>query len=180
MYIKIARTRDVDMPQRGHAHDAGLDFFMPYIDCDFIRDFQSLKQNQGVEINPEKIILQPGQAALIPSGIHIEIPIGHAGIFQNKSGVATKKRLLVGAQVIDTFYNGESHIHLVNVSDTLVVITPGEKLTQLIIVPVVAAIPIEGSLDSFYENQQEQEYRGNAGFGSTGLFAAVSSRQEVG
>jgi len=104
---------------------------------------------------------------MIPSGVHAEIPIGYMGIYFNKSGVATKKRLLIGAQVIDTYYDGECHINVHNVSDRNVLIQSGDKLTQMVLIPVVHAQSLEVPLDELYSGMKEEEHRGAGGFGST-------------
>lgn len=186
MLIKVARSRDVKMPERGHAHDAGMDFYVPTMDADFTRDFMSKSQNAGISIMTEMgndeckeececktnkgkkyMLIEPGYGAMIPAGVHTEIPIGFMGQFVNKSGVATKKRLLIGAQIIDTFYDGEVHINVHNVSDRDVKVYEGDKLTQMILIPVVHAQALEVELDTLYEGMHEETLRGSDGFGST-------------
>ena len=85
--MKVSRIRDVKMPQRANSNDAGIDFFVP-------NDYEGkwLGKNEGV---------------LIPSGIRVNVPEGHALIAFNKSGVAVKRQLLGGACVVDEGYQGE-------------------------------------------------------------------------
>jgi dUTP pyrophosphatase len=170
MYIGVVRTRNVHMPERGHAHDAGMDFYIPEFDEEFVKHFKSLSQNEGIDINSERIHLDPGRGAMIPSGVKTEIPIGYMGIFLNKSGVATKKRVLVGAQVVDCGYDGEVHINLHNVSGRPIEFKPGDKAVQMVLVPVVSATPIEVEKDSLYEGMRNDaiQLRAADGFGSTG------------
>lgn len=144
IYTKI---RDVKNPSRGTPQSAGLDFFIP-------NDVQEITIPAGCSIN-------------IPSGIKMIIPPGFAGIFFNKSGVGVKG-VLVGAQVVDSDYRGEVHLNVHNVSANPVVFKPGQKLVQMLIMPV-AIQPIyeinEGAFDSKAITQ-----RGSGGFGSTGEF----------
>jgi dUTP pyrophosphatase len=150
MNIKFAKVREVESPKRGHPTDAGIDFFIP-------RDF-----NNGIPYT-----INSGKSILIPSGIKIEIPYGFMGLFLNKSGIASKKKLLIGAQVIDTFYSGEVHINLHNVSDEDITIKSDDKIVQLVIVPVVCATPEECKEEDLYKDMLMNDIRGEGGFGST-------------
>ena len=110
--------------------------------------------------------VRPGERFFIPSGIKANVPAGYALIAMNKSGVALKKGLLVGACVVDSDYQGEIHLHLVNASTKDVTIEPGEKLTQFLLVPVnhcAVDVVAESALFS------EETSRGSGGFGSTGV-----------
>ena len=140
----IKKLLDVKTPNRGTSKSAGIDFFTPN--------------------DMEKIVLGPNESALIPTGIQAQVPEGHALIAFNKSGVATKKGLVVGACVVDEDYEGIIHIHMINVSKSNVEILPGEKLTQFILIPV--NYETVQAVDSFPERQSQ---RGDKGFGSTGV-----------
>jgi dUTP pyrophosphatase len=83
----------------------------------------------------------------------------------NKSGVATKQLLIKGAEVCDEDYQGEIHIHVINVGTTDQLITPGQKLIQFVLVPVFYDIIEEVLFDQLYSETTE---RGEGGFGSTG------------
>ena len=106
--MKVSKVRKVRTPQRANKNDAGIDFFVP-------DDFNNSKIHY----------LDPGESILIPSGIHVNVPDGHALIAFNKSGVAVKKTLLAGAAVVDEGYQGEMHIHIINVGLKERPITPG-------------------------------------------------------
>lgn len=148
--MKIARIRDVKLPTRGTAASAGLDFYTPN--------------------NIPEIELLPGEDALIPSGIKAKLPKGFALIAFNKSGVATKQGLQVGACVVDEDYQGEIHIHVTNVSDTKTTIKPGQKLVQMILVPVsYEDVEEVAENELFTEADVLESERGEGGFGSTGL-----------
>lgn len=160
--MKYTKTRDVKSPCRGTKLSAGIDFFVP-------NDW-----NWGIER-----IIQPGERVLIPSGIKVNVPTGHALVAFNKSGVATKTGLIIGACVVDEDYQGEIHLSLINTNnsreifaegtyvklDGTVSISPGEKLAQFILLPVNYAMPEETGADKLYVEDTE---RGEGGFGSTG------------
>ena len=80
----------------------------------------------------------------------------------NKSGRATKLKLDKGAEVIDSTYRGEIHVHLFNHSDKPVFIPKREKIAQLILMPIWDGNPEEA-------NELSSTSRGSGGFGSTGL-----------
>lgn len=148
MLIKISKVDNVDVkiPIRAHATDAGIDFFVP-------NDFNvfTLRSNKSI---------------LIKSGIKIEIPYSYMGLFLNKSSVGSKG-LIVGAQVIDTFYSNEVHIDIHNISDHDIDILPGMKIAQLVLVPISYAMPIVVDESELYNDMMQQEVRGLNGFGST-------------
>ena len=143
--MKICKIRDVKDPVRANVTDAGIDFFVP-------EDF-------------EERIIEPQESVLIPSGVKVNVPNGHALIAFNKSGVATKKNLQVGACVVDCGYQGEVHIHLTNVGFEPTKIDPGDKIVQLVLIklgnPLIELVQEE----ALYEQDSD---RGSGGFGSTG------------
>lgn len=142
--LKFIKTREVKNPVRGHETDAGIDFFIP-------EDFEAK-------------ILEPGEDVLIPSGIKVIVPKGFALIFKEKSGVAVKKKLTIGACVVDSDYRGEVHLHLFNNGLNNESIEPGDKITQGILVPIALGTPTEISEEEY--NSYDTE-RGEGGFGST-------------
>ena len=149
MYVKMSKTRSVKVPQRANSGaDAGIDFFVP---DDFVAQ-----------------TLQPGQSVKIPAGIKVEVPAGYALVFFNKSGVAAKRSLIVGACVIDHGYSGEVHINIINAGDVEQTIVPGEKIVQGILIPVVTFETIEVPEDELYASIHVAGSRGAGGFGSTG------------
>lgn len=141
--MKIKRIRDVKLPTRGTPGSAGIDFYMP-----------------NSPFSP--IVIPPGEAAVIPLGVKVEIPKGHVLIAFNKSGVAINKHLYVGACVIDEDYQGEIHAHLTNIGKTEVSIYSGEKIVQFILLPYTYTHIEE--VDSIHEDPTE---RGEGAFGST-------------
>lgn len=162
-YVKV---RDVKSPSRGTPLSAGLDFYVP----------NDLTLEQIAEKNPLCPIFEsvdghfqigPYSRILIPSGLHFKLPEGTALIAFNKSGVATKRSLVVGACVVDADYEGECHISLINTSNSRVEIARGEKIVQFLLLDVNYDIPNEcSSLDELYH--ASTSVRGSGGFGSTG------------
>lgn len=146
--MKIAKIRNVKTPRRGTEGSAGIDFFVP-------DDYpNSLRR------------VEPGERFFIPSGIKANVPTGYALIAMNKSGVALKKGLMVGACVVDSDYQGEIHLHLVNTSNKAVTIEPGEKLTQFLLIPVDHSMVQVVDPNDLFDAESE---RGAGGFGSTGV-----------
>lgn len=143
--LKFTKTRDVKSPVRAHETDAGIDFFIP-------NDF-------------EKVVLKPGDDVLIPSGIKVLVPRNFALIFKEKSGVATKKKLTIGACVVDSDYRGEVHLHLFNNGNVDQELNPGDKITQGLLIPIALDTPEEISNEEYDKNETE---RASGGFGSTG------------
>lgn len=142
--MKIKLVRKVKEPSRGTSVSAGLDFYIP-------DDFKATK-------------VWPGKAILIPSGVKAQVPEGYALIAFNKSGIATKEGLIVGACVVDQDYELEIHLHVMNVGDKVVDILPGQKLIQFVLLPVnYENVEV---VDEFPERKTERI----GGFGSTGLF----------
>ena len=140
--MKVQRVRKVKLPTRGTPKSAGLDFYVP-------DDYESGCISQG-------------QSVLIPSGIRVEVPEGYALIAFNKSGIAVKKHLYVGACVIDEDYQGEVHIHLTNVGKSASYIYPGDKIAQFVLVPVLYA-----DIEEVDELHKVPTKRGTGAFGST-------------
>jgi len=146
--LKFVKVKDVKTPQYAEGGgNAGIDFFIPNT---FVE--QTVFANDDV---------------LISSGIKMNIPKDHVLIAFNKSGVATKKKLDIGACVVDESYSGELHIHLFNTSANDVILSPGDKIAQFVLLPV--------SYAKIIECQTEDEcfaftksVRGDKGFGSTG------------
>jgi dUTP pyrophosphatase len=146
--MKFLKTRDVKDPSRGTPQSAGIDLFIP-------NDFA-----------PQNLL--PGDSVLIPAGLKINIPENHVFIMMNKSGVATKRHLDVGACVIDEDYQGEIHIHLINVGNRMTTVLPGEKIAQCLLMPIVyASVELVDDEEHLWDGKSTE--RGDGGFGSTGV-----------
>jgi len=146
--VKFAKVKNVKSPVRGTSKAAGIDFFVP-------NDFGNK-------------LLAPGESILIPSGLHLLIPEGYALVANNKSGVAVKKGLSYGAAVIDEDYQGEVHLHMVNVSSRSTMIESGEKILQFLLEKQEYSTVTEvASVKELYADVNSE--RGEGGFGSTGV-----------
>ena len=143
--MRISKIRDVKTPTRANNTDAGIDFFVP-------EDIQMKR-------------ITPGESCLIPSGVKVNVPEGFALVAFNKSGVAVKKSLHVGACVVDNGYQGEVHINLTNVGEYEQVINPGDKIVQFVLLPLG---PHHVNLVPENELYPAESARGAGGFGSTG------------
>jgi len=171
--LKYTKIRQVKSPVRGTSVAAGIDFFVPTsIDKEtFEKKCNTTNCNVYSECDDNgmitKIKLQPGESVMIPSGIKMKVPHGHALVFMNKSGVGAKKQLDVLACVIDEDYEGEVHINLVNSGKNTQYIEAGDKIVQGLILPINYAMPEEiGTVEELYANSDSS--RGEGGFGSTG------------
>lgn len=162
--MKIAKVRDVKTPVRGTSKSAGIDFFVP-------NDYFEAHVESGMDI-------------LIPSGIKADIPEGYMLMAADKSGVVTSRTavvasgktakpgsfdsvLIIGAKICDEDYQGEIHIHLINVGRQSVIIKPGMKIAQFILVPVnYEDVELVDEKDLFSKVSE----RGDGGFNSTGRY----------
>lgn len=145
----IRKIRDVKTPERGTRGSAGIDFFVP-------------KNMQ--------FMVAPQSSVSIPSGIRVHIPKDIALVAMNKSGIARKRNLVVGACVIDSDYQGELHLHVMNVGRDSILIEEGTKLVQMLMLKINTSDVVEIDKDEYnawFDGDIETE-RGDGGFGSTG------------
>ena len=157
--MNISIVRDVKTPVRGTEKSAGIDFFVP-------NDFS-------------EAVLAPRHDILIPSGVVANVPENRMLMAAEKSGVVTSKQavelagrtpkpsaftsvVILGAKIVDEDYQGEIHIHLINVGDEPVIIRPGAKIAQFILVPVDYADINVVPRDQLFSKKSE---RGEGGFG---------------
>ena len=146
--LPFAKSRDTKSPTRGSELSAGLDFYIP-------NDFQ-------------ETTLRGHDDICIPTGIHVNMSgrlSNYMLMAADKSGIATKHKLKIGAKIVDADYQGEVHIHIYNFGRGLVSLKPGDKIAQFILVPVIYSQPVEFPLEELYKEKTE---RGDGGFGSTG------------
>tara|TARA_R110002110_G_scaffold395848_1_gene610530 strand:- start:220 stop:669 length:450 start_codon:yes stop_codon:yes gene_type:complete len=147
MNLKFHRIRKwAKVPVRAHETDAGMDIFY----CP--------KHHESAFSIPE------GSSRVIPTGLKVEVPKGYMLEIKNKSGIASKRQLLVGACVIDPGYDGEIFINLHNTGFKVQLIEPGEKIAQAVLIPVVHCGIEEVKEDTLNKDTD----RGDGGFGSTG------------
>lgn len=147
--MKFCKVGDVKTPTRGTPGSAGIDLYVP-------NDF------------PEHLcLIKPHQSIKIPSGIKFNVPEGKVLLVHNKSGIATKLGLDKGAEVIDSDYLGETHIHLTNTTGNNILIEPGMKIAQLILMDYNVIELEEVSEEECFKEKNSE--RGEGGFGSTGV-----------
>lgn len=112
----------------------------------------------------EPLTLEPMGRAMVPTGLALELPDARHGAFVfARSGLAVKHGLALsnGVGVIDSDYRGEIRVGLVNLSPESYTIQPGERIAQLVVMPVVQFFASEA-------DTLEETSRGSGGFGSTG------------
>ena len=109
---------------------------------------------------------------LISTGVRMAIPEGYCGIIKSRSGLAVKNGIEVGAGVIDAGYRGEIKVLLCNHGDDDLYINSGDRIAQLMIVPVPAVtLEVVEDLD--------ETTRSDKGFGSTGLNAILADISKI-
>ncbi len=115
------------------------------------------------------LILAPGARALVPTGLVIELPQGYEAQVRPRSGLALNYGIAVlnSPGTIDSDYRGEIGVVLANLGHAPFEIRRGERIAQLVVLPVVQADLIEAA-------QVSETGRGDGGFGSTGKVAAAS------
>ncbi len=132
---------EAPLPERAHPGDAGLD----------------LRSAVDVEV-------LPGDRALIPTGLAVAIPDGHAGLVLPRSGLASRHGLTMANApgLIDAGYRGEVICAVVNLDrEHAVRIARGDRIAQLVIIAVPDLLPV-------FVDDLPTSGRGEGGFGSTG------------
>ncbi len=170
--IEFTRIRDVKAPSRANSHDAGTDFFVPNYTPEFLEDLKAKNIANNLQYNVENdelsIVIPAGEQILIPSGVKVNILDKNTYLdANNKSGVATKYHLLVGASVVDADYQGEVHLNVHNTGNLPVTIFAGQKLVQFIHKYYINTDWQEISNEQYNEIQVSD--RGTGGFGSSGI-----------
>ena len=142
MKVKIINRSNNALPAYETAHAAGLD----------IRAHLS-----------EAISIAPMQRQLIPTGLFIELPIGYEAQIRPRSGLAFKNGITVlnSPGTIDADYRGEIKVLLINFSDQVFVVEPGERIAQMVLAANAQITWEEVTLLS-------ETARGEGGYGHTG------------
>jgi dUTP pyrophosphatase len=138
--VAIRRLRpDARVPEQAYEGDAGLDLAA----CD-------------------AVVLAPGERAVVPTGLAVEIPGGFAGFVQPRSGLAARHGIGIvnSPGLIDAGYRGEIRVVLLNTGHESFSVEPGMRIAQLVIAPVAAVRLIE--VDELATSE-----RGSRGFGSS-------------
>lgn len=150
MIVQYYKTRlNVKDPERANPSDAGLDvFYCPEVEQD--------------------VVIEPGMNAVLSTGLKFGVPHNHMLQVMNRSSVAAKKSLVVGAHCIDSGYDGEVFIDLHNIGCSPRVIKAGDKIAQIVLVPVVSFRSQETGEDNLYDEPITISDRGEGALGSTG------------
>jgi dUTP pyrophosphatase len=139
--VPVVRLRaEATLPGRAYAGDAGLDLAT----C-------------------ERVELAPGERAVVPTGLAVAIPEGFAGFVQPRSGLAARHGLAVvnSPGLIDSGYRGELRVVLLNTDrERAFVAEPGERIAQLVVLPVP-------ELELVEVDELPGTERGVRGFGSS-------------
>lgn len=135
--MKITLDNGAYMPSRAHETDAGLDLR-----------------------TPEEVMVPAHGGAVVETGVHVELPHGCAGLLVSKSGLNVKHDI-TSTGLVDEGYTGGITVKLYNHGDRDHCFDPGDKITQLVVVPVR------------YESVEQVESldvteRGDSALGSTG------------
>ena len=141
--IRIKRLReDAKLPTYGSEYAAGADLYACLA---------------------EIVSIAPGETAWIPTGIAMEVPANCAGLIFARSSMGAKRGLAPANKVgvIDPDYRGEVQVVLHNHSSELQTVAPGERIAQLVVVPVFTPGFVEA-------DELSDTVRGEGGFGSTG------------
>lgn len=173
--IQFTKIRKVKSPKRANSHDAGTDFFIPDYTKEFARVLLEKNKNArilyqmtvGNDSEEMEIQIFPHEQINIPSGIKVNILDKNTYLeAENKSGVATKYRLVTGAKVVDADYQGEIHLNLINTSNEVIKIRTGQKIVQFIHKEYIDTDWAEITNEDY--DKIEVSDRGTGGFASTG------------
>lgn len=109
------------------------------------------------------LTIQPGETAMIPTGLAMALPVGYVGLIYARSGLAAKRGLAPANKVgvIDPDYRGELLVSLHNHGRMAQTIEPNERIAQLVITPYITA-------DFTLTVTLDETARGTGGYGSTG------------
>lgn len=138
MTMKIKIDDGAFVPTRAHDLDAGLDLYAV-----------------------EGAYIQPNSSHCFDTGVHVEIPAGFVGMIKSKSGLNVKHSI-TSEGVIDAGYTGSMVVKLFNHGYNGVRINRGQKISQLVILPIVTP-------ELELVDELEATERGDGGFGSTGV-----------
>jgi len=142
MKINIINKSEHPLPQYETAHAAGMD----------MRAFIG-----------EEMVIKPMQRVLVPTGLHIELPVGYEAQIRPRSGLAYKHGISIvnSPGTIDADYRGEIKVLLINFSDTDFVVNNGDRIAQMVIAKHETVIWTSAE-------ELSDTARGEGGYGHTG------------
>lgn len=134
--MKVSLDKGAICPTRAHSTDAGMDIYSP-VDA----------------------VVRARNSTVIDTGVHIQLPVGTVGMLKSKSGLNIKGIQSEG--VVDEGFSGSIRVKLYNHSDKDYWVYAGDKISQLVVMPVMY-VGVE------LVEEVESGERGANGFGSTG------------
>ncbi len=153
MKMKVMLDPGAKMPTRAHELDAGYDLYSPVDAVIFPHDSASAFGG---------FFGHSDSSVCIDTGVHVEIPAGYVGMVKSKSGLNVNHNI-TSEGVIDSGYTGSIMVKLYNHGHRIVKIEKGQKISQLVILPIIT--PELELVDGLEDTE-----RGTGGFGSTGAF----------
>ncbi|RYE31623.1 MAG: dUTP diphosphatase [Hyphomicrobiales bacterium] len=120
----------------------------------------------------ENLSLAPGERALVPTGLAMQLPEGFEGQVRPRSGLAVKHGVTVlnAPGTVDSDYRGEVKVPLINLGQQPFAIARGDRIAQMVIAPVTRAVLAEVA-------ELDATTRGAGGFGSTGVAGSSGEKQ---
>lgn len=146
MFKVLKIYNDSKIPSKAHKQDAGYDLYA------------YLKE-------PKTLI--PGESALIGTGIKVSVPETYAMHIANRSGLASKFQLFVGACIVDSGYSNEVFVNIHNFGKTDYTISPGDRIAQAMIYKLYSDQCLEVTNEEYTEHMSKYD-RNEKGFGSSG------------
>lgn len=140
MEIKYTLKPRAIAPTKAHDSDAGYDLYVP---------------------DGEDWLIEGHGAITIDTGVSMAIPEGYTGLVRSRSGLAFRNGIMTVEGTVDAGYTGTIAVMLYNLTDRDYVFSPGERMSQIVIVPIAKAALVQA--DELPETE-----RGANGFGSSG------------
>ena len=118
----------------------------------------------GIDIRtPESFMLYPRHSIVIDTRVAVQIPVGYFGKLESKSGLNVNHSIITTGGVVDSGFRGTIKVKLYNFGDETYSFAQGEKISQLVLIPVLLA-----DLEQVEELDSSESGRDDNGFGSTG------------
>ena len=137
--MNVLKTRDrAEIPSYATTGSACFDVQACLEDGERIKAYDAWNKQVPILVKNGKIVIQPMQRVLIPTGLIFDIPVNHVMEMFIRSSVATKRGLTLvnSIGIIDSDYVDETHIIVHNISDSLVHVHDGDRLAQCRLVSV--------------------------------------------
>lgn len=138
--MKVKIEENGYMPMRAHFDDAGIDFR-----------------------TPEGFTLKPLESKIVDLNVKVQIPIGYFGKMESKSGLMVNHGVICMGGVIDSGFRGNIKVRMMNLSDKSYTFHKGDKLVQMVLIPVLLA-----DIESVESLDASESGRESNGYGSTG------------